>query len=232
MFWRKKKKEPDTKRRFGSLAFYFSIPTATVLTLLVTLQIVYFFQHHSVDVSRIVIFCHSFLAGVLVASTLLSERIKTLMHELKHAAVVVLTGNRVKEISVGSGSGHVHYEAYKNRGHLEPFVAMAPYFFPLMSLPILISSFFIDPFYPTAALYCLGVFYGIDLTTGFLEITSYQSDLKRIYGGYIATRAFILSVTLLYLSIVLFWALSGRQGILVALELLSKAAEASGGQFK
>ena len=232
MFWRKKKNEPDVKKRFGSLAFYFSIPTALALTLLVVGQTFYFFQTHPLDVSRIVIFCHSFLAGILIASTLLSERIRTLLHELKHAAVVVLSGNKVKEISVGSGEGHVHYEAYEDKSHLEPFVAMAPYFFPLLSLPILIGSFFIDAFYPTAALYCLGIFYGIDLATGYLEITSYQSDLKRIYGGFIATRAFLVSVNFLYLSLVLFWALSGRPGIFLSLELLSKAAEATSGQFK
>ena len=144
----------------------------------------------------------------------------------------MLTGNKVKEISVGSGEGHVHYEAYKDRLHLEPFVAMAPYFFPLFSLPILIGSFFLDAFYPTAALYCLGIFYGLDLTTGYREITSYQSDLKRIYGGFIATRAFLVAVNSLYLSLILFWALAGRQGILVSLELLSKAAEAAGGKFQ
>ena len=142
MFWRKKKKEPDTKRRFGSLAFYFSIPTASVLTAIVVTQTIYFFKTHPIDISRIVIFSHSFLAGVLIASTLLSERMKTLVHELKHAVVIVLTGNKLKEISVGSGEGHVHYEAFKDRGHLEPFVAMAPYFFPLFSLPVLICSFF------------------------------------------------------------------------------------------
>lgn len=231
MFWSRKKSEPDTKRRFGSLAFYFSIPTAAVLTLLVGAQAYYYFQNHPLDVGRIVIFCHSFLAGILVATTLLSERMRTLIHELKHAALVILSGNKIKEISVGSGEGHVHYEAYQDRVHLEPFVAMAPYFFPLFSLPILLVSFFIDSFYPTAALYCLGIFYGIDLTTGYLEITAFQSDLKRIYGGFIATRAFLLAVNLFYLSLVLFWALSGKQGILVSLELLSKAADAAGGQF-
>ena len=232
MFWKRKKKEPDTKKRFGSLAFYFSIPTTTVLALLVGGQTIYYFKHHPLDISRIVIFSHSFLAGILVASTLFSERIKTLVHELKHAAVVVLTGNKIKEISVGSGEGHVHYEAYKETSHLEPFVAMAPYFFPLFSLPILIASFFIDPFYPTAALYCLGIFYGIDLTTGYLEITSYQSDLKRIYGGFIATRSFLISTNLLYLLLVLFWAFTGRPGLFVSLQLLSKAAQSASGQFQ
>jgi hypothetical protein len=232
MFWKKKKHELDFKRRLGSLAFYFAIPTAFVLTILITSQLVAFLRVHSIDPGRPILFSHAALAGILLSATLLSQRMKTLIHELKHAALVILTGNILKEISVRSNGGHVTYQTYKSRLHLEPFVAMAPYFFPLFSLPVFIAALFLERLYPTALLYSLGFFYGIDLATGYMEISSHQSDLRRIYGGFLATRLFLLVVHLLYFASIAYWTLSGITGIVVVIDNLSTAAEVLSGDKK
>lgn len=223
-FWRKKKEEPDKKRRFGSFAFYLAIPATLFFASFLFAETYLFTQVRGFNKSDAAFFLHAFLAGAVVCSSLQVQRLRTLIHEFKHAALVVLTGNKITEISIGKGEGHVTYEAYEGTTHLEPFVVLAPYFFPFFSFPIFVAAMIFEGYGKTPFLYALGFFFAVDLFTAFKEMHGLQSDLKRVYGGFLATRSFIFGFHLLWSSLVFLWIVGGRAGYGFILETLSIAA--------
>src|SRR5579862_5493118 len=121
-FWRKKKQEPDTKSRFGSFAFYFSIPAALLISAFLLTEAFLYMQFKAVERESLTLFLHAFLAGTIITAQFSAERFRTFVHEMKHAVVATLTGNKIKEIHVGRGEGHVTYEIKKANIHFEPFV--------------------------------------------------------------------------------------------------------------
>jgi len=226
-FWRKKK-EPDTKRRFGSFAFYFSIPAALFIAAFLLLEVYMFLRLKGAEREGLTLFLHSFLAGTILTAQFKAERLRTLIHEIKHVVVATLTGQKVMEVRVGRGEGHVTYEATKDTFHLEAFVMMAPYFVPLFSFPIFLCAIALESVARPAFVYALGFFYGLDLATGYKEIHTGQSDLKRIYGGYLFTRGFLFAVHLLWFSVILVWIVGGNAAFVFIAETLSRAAGALG----
>jgi len=223
-FWRKKK-EPDSKSRSGSFAFYFSIPANFLLACLFLGETALFINVRGETKGASFLFFHAFLAGTIIISSLKAPRFRTLIHELKHAAMVVMTGNKLRSISVGNGEGHVIYDVYKNVTHLLPFIKLAPYFFPLLSLPIFVLAFIFEGESRSYFIYALGFLFGVDLATGYKEIHGMQSDLRRVYGGFLVTRTFIFSAHLLWFSIIFLWIVGGRNAYLFLLESLSVVAK-------
>ncbi|MCC6952836.1 MAG: M50 family metallopeptidase, partial [Deltaproteobacteria bacterium] len=163
------------------------------------------------------LFLMGFILGALAFLGLGLHRLKTFIHEAKHAVVVLLTGNNLKNFEVGKHEGLVEYEVFKDRLHLEPFVILAPYFLPVLSFPVLIAAILTEPRYTPPFVFLMGVTLSIDLVTAHLEIHGHQSDLRRIWGGFIATRAFILGFKLMWASVCLLWVIAGRESYLFAL---------------
>lgn len=221
MLFRRKKKEPDFTSKSGSFAFYFSIPTTYCLTAFLLFEAVLLLQVRGEQKGSSFLFFHAFIAGAILTSSLRAPRLRTLIHELKHAALVILTGNKLQGISIGAGEGHIEYGVYEDSSHLTPFIKLAPYFFPLFSLPIFILGLLLEGDMRTALLYALGFFYGVDLSTGYGEIHSLQTDLKRVYGGFFITRLFIFGAHLLWFSLIFLWVLGGRAAYIFLLESLS-----------
>jgi hypothetical protein len=111
-------------------------------------------------------------------------------HELTHAFWAKVFGARVLEFKVGSGGGHVVLS------HSNWWVVLAPYFFPLYSLALLVavgilSVFWELPITSGALLFALGLTWGFHLISTARVIAHDQSDLRR-YGR-------VFSLCLIYL---------------------------------
>jgi hypothetical protein len=223
MFKPSSKKFSKRERKHGSFAFFWAIPctfTLAVIALATSLSLL-----SRLDVDRIswALFAHSFIMGGAILAGRSLQRLKTLIHELKHVVVVILSGNKFKDIEVSKDSGQVSYEVYESTSHMEPFVILAPYYWPLFSLPVLCASIAAEVFYsPDSRLpftYALGFTLAIDLISSYQEIHPWQSDLKRIFGGFFTTRAFIFSFNLMWSAMCLLWIIAGWHGYWQAVEL-------------
>jgi hypothetical protein len=236
MMFFKKKTPPNISlaKKFGSLAFYISIPVLLVLNTLALVSLTGLLAALGFDKLAWGVFAQGFLLFSYFVSRDALSGLRTLLHELKHTVVVMLTGNKFKSISIGRHEGHVCYEAYRATLHLEPFVILAPYFWPLLSLPAfaacIASEFIVPQAYHLLFVYLLGSAAGIDITTSLREISPHQSDLKRIFGGFIATRSFIYLANFGWTGICLLWLAGGNKGLLFALYLCARAATEFAGQ--
>ncbi len=110
-------------------------------------------------------------------------------HELTHALVGILTGNRVRKIKINSKYGYVSFENKVNK-----ITAIAPYIIPFYNFVIAILYLF---FYKTnTSLHVFLLFNGFFLSFHILNtidsITINQRDFKESGGRFIATILIIL----------------------------------------
>lgn len=211
-FWKKKEEKIDFNRKFGSFAFYFSIPSALILSSILLVSTLNTLKQTGFQSAIWVLLSHAFISAWALFGGKRETRTKTLIHELKHAALVIITGNKLKEIKVGRTEGHVAYNVNEDTLHLEPFVLLAPYFFPLFSLPVFLCAVFLGEGNHLPFVWALGFALGIDLTTAANEVHGHQSDLRRIFGGFLATRSFIFGANLLWASLCLLWISGASKG--------------------
>ena len=226
MLFRRTKKEDqkpkiDLKKKIGSFAFFFSIPACYFVALACTIALFATLQSTPFAGPRWALFSWGCLLGMLLFRKNRESRIRVLIHETKHAAIVILTGNRLKDFHIGQASGDVEYQFYESNLHLEPFVLLAPYFFPLFSLPTFVLALFLESRFPEAMLFLVGLTLGIDLITSLREVHPFQSDLRRIFGGWLFTRPFILGMNFMWCSVCLVWVAGGLAAFLPALEFMA-----------
>lgn len=172
----------------------------------------------------------SAIAGFSGASLLLIRlelgRTKTLIHELKHACMVILTGNVLKGISVSKHSGEVKYEIYENSLHSASLIALAPYFMPLLSLPTLIAALLLESGESSLWALALGATLGIDLTTAFSEMRPEQTDFKKILGGFLASGCYLAGFHFMWVSVVAIWFMGGQAAYIYTGRVFLSGAEA------
>lgn len=223
--FRKKKAKIDLKKKFGSFAFFFSIPVTLALAVVGARTLLRLIEQASFDRLRWSIFAMGVCLALIVFSGSGWQRLKTFLHELKHAVIVVLTGNRLTGFSFGKREGSVEYQVYKSNMHFEPFVLLAPYFFPLLSLPALIVAVIAEPDYPLQFFFILGCTLGIDGITAFEEYHPAQTDLQRIFGGVLVTFPFLVLLNLLWWCCCALWLVAGSRGYVEFAEEAVRAAE-------
>ena len=138
----------STKKRM-SIALITAVPT----TFAISLSLIAFLLASKTPLAndRHLLF---FLLGLVLALVIVAPQLRrglardfsllakvdTLIHELKHAAVAVLLGGRLTDVCIYAEKrdgkvGHMLYKCTKKRRHIRVFVTLAPYYFPLFSLP-------------------------------------------------------------------------------------------------
>lgn len=132
---------------------------------------------------------------------------------MKHAVVVLLTGNKLKKIVAESGEGYVEYQMYKEHVHFAPLIALAPYFFPILSFPGFICVALYDANYPVQGSLALGFLLGADICFGIGEIHPHQSDFKQVVGGALFSRLYLMGFYILWPCLITLWVKSGLDGI-------------------
>lgn len=156
------------------------------------------------DFQRQMGFWISFSAAFLVFFIFLRQTsfFAILKHELSHNLFVILTFHKPVALHVTSGKGgEFHYN-----GRANPFMLLAPYFFPLTaSVLLLISLFNIQAQNLYFAI--LGVAIAFDLSTSLKDIHLKQSDLR--YYGLFFSFSFILLALLICYGMILAFVFGG-----------------------
>lgn len=219
----KSKKTP--KKRF-SLAFLLSIPSNYILAGIFFLTIIQYQAKYNIDIQEWYVFSMGVLSafGLIVSSKI--SKFRVFIHELKHSILVGLTGNIVKDFHVGEKTGHVQYQMYQDKVHFAPLISLAPYFFPLFSLPAVLLVIFIRELYPLQSIILLGFTLGADLTFSISEIHSHQTDFQVIVGGFFISALYLAGFYIMWSCVCAMMAIYGpgafSTSISIAYELALK----------
>ena len=206
--------------KVGNFGFLMSIPGLLILSGSSCALLIISLSQTSSPVNQWFLLLGGLLASVVLSLTFAVERLRTLLHELKHGVVVVLSGNSVKGMTIGKGSGHIDYTLRYDKLHFAPVICLAPYFLPLLSAPILAAAIFFENQHLDLFLFLLGLGLGFDTSTAFYDLHPNQSDLKRVFGGFAIASIFIASFHIFWISTCLTWANAKSQGYLHAGKIL------------
>ncbi len=210
------RQKSNVAKKIGSLAFYLAIPCGVFLSTVGIITLLTLVQKDGLSKEIVVVFLISFLSGLIFFASAKLAWFRTFVHELKHAAVVRLSGNKVTDFYFEEESGHVSYQMYADRTHFGPFICLAPYFFPLFSLPVFFICLIFNKHYQFFLIFLLGFTLAIDLVTGYQEFHPRQTDLQRIFGGLFIAFVFIGIFHCAWFLTCLLWIVGGREAFLHA----------------
>lgn len=164
-------------------------------------------------------FGSGFVLTILMIVSSEMRKVRTIIHEMKHAMVVILTGNKLGKIVANRDDGYVEYQLYKDKLHFAPIISLAPYFFPLFSLPSFIVSILMEYTSVVSSSLILGIALALDVGFGVGEIDPRQSDFKSMLGGYWLSKFYLIGFYLFWLALIFLWIRAGFVGIRKGMEV-------------
>jgi len=198
-----------TSKKMGGFAYFISIPAlilidAGLMTHLIK-SVSDFFNELTLW------FIGGASIGVCLSPLFSSGRLHVFMHETKHAIAASLAGNKWKRMNVEGESGSYEYSYTKRTAHLNAFIALAPYWLPLLTFPMAFLALAIRS--PEGARLLIGATCCIDLICGVKDLGPHQSDLRNIRGGTLLASSYVLLMNLMIAAVTATWASSGFQGL-------------------
>ncbi len=203
------KKETIRQKKHFSISFLIGIPANFFIGGFCTFAFVVIFSKNPPQIETWLFFLTGLIFGLSIVGTSAIPKFRTLLHESKHALVVLVTGNKLKDIHVETHTGHVTYDLYQEKVHFLPLIVLAPYFLPLLSLPSLIVALILDPAHHEILSGILGFTLAADLTTSISELHPNQSDLRLVPGGLIISLLYIAGFHLMWCAVCVLWVLGG-----------------------
>jgi len=212
MFKKRRKRTARPKlRKAGGIYFLTLIPLSLLLGLVALVNLIFILIVFPLNSTAWALFVFGFIAATSIVSTMKLHKLRTFIHELKHAVVVIFTGNRLREFHVEKHTGHVSYDLLMSRAHFAPLIILAPYFYPILSLPCLAVCLFYEQSFPELLSILLGACLATDIVMGYQEIHSNQTDLKQIFGGFFIAGLFIVTIQFMWSCICLLWVSDGLE---------------------
>ncbi len=156
----------------------------------------------------------AFLGTLFIMHLIPSGSFRIFIHEIKHSIFILLTGNKIKNIEVGRKSGNVSYQYKKSSTAYLSLIALAPYYFPLLSLPVLIAGLIFDNNHSNLLHLLLGITLAFDLNTCFHDIHKEQEDFRQILGGFLMAALYIGGALFCWVSLCLLWIIAHNNGII------------------
>ena len=157
------------------------------------------------------------MLGFLTASVL-SGKFVVLIHELKHKLLIGIVGAKTKSLEVHDNeSGSIEFEYTTAVKNFIPFIALAPYFLPILTL---LTTPFWTIFWGTTSELKRTIFAYVamfDICFNMRELHPNQSDLEIVPGGRTIALIFIYSFNLTFFNILLLMILDGPGLILKSL---------------
>ncbi len=153
------------------------------------------------------------LLGVWIAGILVRGYLSVFIHELKHSALSNLVGNKFVAFKIRRAHGHFKYKYTKDTAKFNAIISLAPYFFPIITIPGIGLAFVAAQTSPFLPLLVLGVCFGSDLLLSFRDIGEHQTDLTEIRGGYYVGLTYIIAMNIVISTLLLAWILQGKQGL-------------------
>ncbi len=158
-------------------------------------------------------------AAFLFAASKGMAGLQTIFHEFRHAAVVILTANKFSKVEFYGKAEQERTGAkarcfYRLRpgvwGRItDPLIALAPYSFPLLTLPVLAIVCFIPPQHIEGILFSVGLAAGIDVGVAvrhfFNSNNLSKGDFSSITFGFFVGTPFCMLANLLVIEVVSIW---------------------------
>lgn len=142
-------------------------------------------------------FLSGMVLGGLIAKVMIQGHISVFCHELKHMLVSkIWANNKNKGFKIRRKSGHYKYAYSRETEKFNALISLAPYFFPLFTVPAALIAWPISYHSPHWITFILGVGYGIDCLLNVRDISPIQTDLTEITGGYNTAIAFVIAINL------------------------------------
>jgi len=158
---------------------------------------------------RLALFLIGFGIGAYLGLRFMGGHFSVLVHELKHAIVSNLVGNRSKGMFVRNDHGHFEYLYSARTAHMNSIIALAPYFFPAVTVPLLLIGALLSFAVPFIPLLLGGIGYGIDLTLSYKDLGPWQTDLTNIRGGYSVGLTYVIVMNIAIMTLLAAWICSG-----------------------
>lgn len=196
----------------SALTILFCIPFVLLLGGLAAISSFCFVLIKGLDKEVFTFFGLGAISSATIILTTPMPRIRTIIHELKHVVPVVLTGGRIRKFRASRDNGQVEFSLEEEDIPCVPYIALAPYYWPLFSLPVLIACMLLETQNKPLLALLLGCALTIDVITGISEIHPRQTDFKATYGGFPLAALFIASSYFFWINISLLWVFAGTQG--------------------
>lgn len=220
-----RKKIKNKQRPQFSLAFYIAIFSNFLIGGFALISFLFLLRNYIIEEEIWSSFALGIVASLGIIATRKMPKFRTFIHELKHFFAVVFSGNKVKDFQFDTHTGHVEFAMYSNKVHFGPFIAMAPYFLPLFSFPVLIACFIFEEWNKPLLCGLLGITLAADISMAYKEIHPYQTDFKKIFGGFPICAFYLAGFHFMWTSLCLLWVLGGVDGYLYALYLMIELGE-------
>jgi len=124
-------------------------------------------------------------------------------HELTHALFAWATFHRVIGFSAMRGGGHIRYVG---RGNW--LIAIAPYFFPTLTLLVIVVLSWLPPRHLAAGAVVLGIAFAHHVLSTWSETHRHQTDLREV--GWLWSWLFLPAINAFVLGLVLAYAAGTR----------------------
>lgn len=213
----KSKTSQNNKKTF-SLAFLLGIPCCLLLSLLNFINLGMLIKAGKGHDDIWMFFGLGALLAFCLTISLKLPRLRVFIHEIKHAAIIILTGNKLTGFKVDKHTGHVSYSLHKDKLKFTPLISVAPYFLPLFSMPCLLLCLIFESNFRMLFAGLLGFSLFLDILLGFQEIHPHQTDITKMFGGILTVGLFIVTAQLMWSSLCLIWVSGGMDGYMSSAE--------------
>ncbi len=203
--------QKDKLEKSGGLAFFLSFPAISYLNFSLSIGVIGLYNTQ--DSFLFLWIFAGIVLGFCLSPIFTRGKIYVFSHEVKHAIVASLAGNKWKRMDIQrDGGGEYQYSYTKKTAHLNAFIALAPYWFPLLTIPasLLTLSKIAQP---EILRILIGTCLTLDLIAGMKDLGPHQSDLSTIRGGPKLAMIYVLLMNMFVIMIVASWSLSGLQGL-------------------
>jgi hypothetical protein len=210
----KKNKNQEYTKKVGGLGFIASAITTFIIGICFLIHSIFILLIIGSIDRRLELFLAALICMLVIMSKLPPGRFRVFIHELKHAVFIAFTGNKIKDFVVKKHTGNVSYEIDKSDVIYLPLIALAPYYFPLLSLPAFIICLWFNDTYSPCLPLLLGATLAFDLNTGIHDIHSEQDDFKKILGGFIIAGTYIGGSIFCWVNTCLLWIVGSNNGFI------------------
>lgn len=198
------------QKKVGGLPFFGSLIAILIFDLALSIILPALFNTESIALSAY--FAAAMLLGAFLANALFRGHVSVLIHEFKHSVMSSLAGNKSKGMKIDRRSGHFEYEYTKATAGSNAFIALAPYWLPVFTVPtVLVSLLFWRESHVVMVVFA-GIAFGADLMLNIRDISPWQTDLTQIRGGYYVGLVYVVAMNLLVGIVLMAWVWHGVQG--------------------
>ncbi len=196
----------------GGLVFFSSYLLLFILALSNLVALFTLFDAEGA-ITKTLTFLGCFVLGTLCSQALIREKNSVLIHEVKHALISGLAGNKWKGMRVKDNSGDFTFAYSKRSAAYNAFIMIAPYWLPVFTILIcgLSVSVWLKDHFWAACFAGLGA--GMDFLLNVRDISPIQTDLTNIRGGYRVAVGYIICINIVVLSFLFAWVLKSWGGV-------------------